>query len=314
MSVDYAAIIRQVGRGREGARAIARADAAALFGDLLDGRVPAAQLGALLMAYRIKGESRDELAGFLDALHARVAPLPFAGAAATVVIPTYNGARTMPNLVPLLGLALARRGVPVLMHGVTTDPGRVASAAILAALGVPAARDANAAATALATRNFAFMPIDALAPGLAALLAMRRVLGVRNSAHTVAKMFAPVERALLLASVTHPEYLDAMRDYYSVHPSNVLLMRGTQGEAVANARRAQTIEWLHGGRAETLVEGESGTLVTLPDLPAIDAHETAAWTRAVLDGDAAMPAPIARQIEVIERIARRVSRHGERAA
>jgi anthranilate phosphoribosyltransferase len=303
--MNYAAIIKQVGRGRDGARPVSHDEAAALFGAMLDGRVPEMHLGALLLAYRIKGESREELAGFLDALHARVPRLPYIGPVATVVIPSYNGARTMPNLVPLLALALARRGVPVLVHGVTDDPGRVTSAEIFAALAVAPVRDAVAAADALAARNLAFMSVDALAPGLAALLSLRRTLGVRNSAHTVAKMFAPVENGLLLASATHPEYLEAMRDFYTAHPADVLLMRGTQGEAVANARRAQAIEWLHGGRAETVVEAESGTLLALPALPALDAHATAAWTRAVLDGATAMPGPVARQVEVIERIAKR---------
>jgi anthranilate phosphoribosyltransferase len=310
--MNYAAIIKQVGRGREGARAIPRAEAAQLFGDLLDGRVPDVHLGALLLAYRIKGESTDELAGFLDALHARVPAI--AAPARTVVIPTYNGARTMANLVPLLALALARRGVPVLLHGVASDPGRVATAEILGALGIAPCRDAEAAARALCSTHLAFMPIDALAPGLARLLELRRVLGVRNSAHTVAKMLAPVADPLLLASVTHPEYLAAMRAFYAAHPSNVLLMRGTQGEAVANARRAQAVEWLHEGVAERVIEAEEGTLLALPDLPATDASSTAAWIRRVLDTAAPMPAPVARQVEVVAALAARGTASTERAA
>lgn len=310
--MNYAAIIKRVGRGREGARALPRAEAAALFGAMLDGRVPDVHLGALLLAYRIKGESCDELAGFLDALRARVPIVASRGC--TVVIPSYNGARTMPNLVPLLALALARRGVPVLVHGVASDPGRVTTADIFAALGVRAGVDAASAAQALARERLAFMPIDAFAPGLACLLHMRSVLGVRNSAHTVAKMLAPVADPLLLASVTHPEYLEAMRAYYAAHPSNVLLMRGTQGEAVANARRAHAVEWLHDGIAERVVEAEEGTLVALPELPAIDAAGTAAWITRVLEGAAPMPAPIARQIDVIAAIAARDPRMAEHAA
>jgi anthranilate phosphoribosyltransferase len=310
--MNYAAIIKQVGRGREGARAIPRAEAAQLFGDLLDGRVPDVHLGALLLAYRIKGESIDELAGFLDALDARVPVV--ATPARTVVIPTYNGARTMANLVPLLALALTRRGVPVLVHGVTRDAGRVTTAEILDALGVAPCRDAAAAAQALKTTRLAFLPVDALAPGLARLLDLRRVLGVRNSAHTVAKMLAPVADPLLLASVTHPEYLAAMRAFYAAHPSNVLLMRGTQGEAVANARRAQAVEWLHDGGAERVIDAEEGTLVALPELPALDAASTAAWIRRVLAGAAPMPPSVARQIEVVTSIAARGAANPERAA
>jgi uroporphyrin-III C-methyltransferase len=57
-------------RGR--ARAFLRAEAAQLFGDLLDGRVPEVHLGAMLLAYRIKGESIDELA-FIEKLMVRLA-------------------------------------------------------------------------------------------------------------------------------------------------------------------------------------------------------------------------------------------------
>jgi anthranilate phosphoribosyltransferase len=310
--MSYATIIKQVGRGRDGARAIPRAEAAALFGDMLDGRVPDVHLGALLLAYRIKGESLQELAGFLDALHARVPVI--AGSGRTVVIPTYNGARTMANLVPLLALALAQRGVPVLLHGVTQDPGRVTTSEILAALDVPACASASHAAHALAHRLLAFLPIDRLAPGLARLLDLRRVLGVRNSAHTVAKMLTPVAAPLLLAAATHPDYLATLRDHYAAHPAQVLLMRGTQGEAVANARRAQAIDWLHDGLAERVVDAEEGSVLALPELPALDAASTAAWTRRVLSGEAPMPAPIARQIDAIVRVATGARQHAERAA
>jgi anthranilate phosphoribosyltransferase len=118
-------------------------------------------------------------------------------------------------------------------------------------------------------------------------------------------MLRPAGDALGLVSVTHPEYLAAMREFYAAHPADTLLLRGTQGEAVANARRAQAIEWLHEGRAETAIEAEQGSVVSLPELPAIDAESTAAWTHDVLAGRRPMPAPIASQIEVIEQIATR---------
>lgn len=313
--MNYAAVIKLVGRGRDSARAIGRDEARELFGDMLDDRVQCVHLGALLLAYRLKGESADELAGFLDAVHAR---LPFVAspeaAPRTVVIPSYNGARTMANLVPLLALSLAARGVPVLVHGVTNDESRVTSAAIFTALGMTACTSGDAAARALASERVAFMPLGALSPGLDRLLDLRWTLGVRNSAHTVVKMLRPVMNALGLVSVTHPEYLATMREYYAAHPADTLLMRGTQGEAVANARRAQAIEWLHDGRAHTVIEAWQGSALALPELPSIDAASTAQWTLDVLAGRLPMPAPIARQVEVIERIATRCDAPREIAA
>ena len=42
-----------------------------------------------------------------------------------VVLPSYNGARKLPVLTPLLALLLAREGLPVLVHGTATESTRV---------------------------------------------------------------------------------------------------------------------------------------------------------------------------------------------
>ena len=131
--------IKDIGRGARGARAVTRVQAQDLLGQVLDGQVTDLEIGAFCIAMRIKGESADEMGGFLDALHARSRKFA-ASSRPTVVLPSYNGARRLPVLTPLLALLLAREGVPVLLHGVATDVGRVASAEVLAALGVVAAR------------------------------------------------------------------------------------------------------------------------------------------------------------------------------
>jgi anthranilate phosphoribosyltransferase len=313
--MNYAAIIKQVGRGREGARAVTADEARELFGDMLDGRVPELHLGALLLAYRIKGDSVAELRGFLDAVAARAASIVAPAGPLPVVIPSYNGAKTMPNLVPLLALSLARLGIPVLVHGTSRDATRVTTAQVFAALGVGACGDRAAVQASLAGERLAFVTVDTLLPGLGRLIDLRWTLGVRNSAHTVVKMIQPfAQPAVQLVSVTHPEYLAGMREYFTVHPANVLLLRGTQGEAVANARRAQAIEWLHAGRCETVVAAEEGSVLDVPTLPAIDAASTASWTGAVLAGDAAMPPPIARQIDLIAALAAGASPVSQAAA
>ncbi|MBV5324969.1 MAG: hypothetical protein J0626_06705, partial [Rhodospirillaceae bacterium] len=87
----------------------------------------------------------------------------------------------MANLTPLLAMLLAREGVPVLVHGVPLDTGRVTSAEVFAALGVTQATDHAEAEQALAQGKVALITIDVLAPKLAYLLSLRRRLGVRNS-------------------------------------------------------------------------------------------------------------------------------------
>ena len=305
-----AAFIKEIGRGVKGARSMSREDAAALYAAMLEGRVSDLELGAILLAMRIKGESVEELAGFMDAAESSFAPLPGPpGEFAPVLIPSYNGARKLANLTPLLALLLAREGVPTLVHGVQTDPGRVTTAEILAEMGLAPASTSVDLADAFAAGRPAFMPIETLAPRLAWMLSLRRILGVRNSTHTLVKILQPFEGAALrLVSYTHPEYLQTLGEYFmSAAPparGEAFLMRGTEGETVANPHRAQQIDWFHGGERTVLVERDVPTdlLAEVPE--ARDAAATAAWVQRALRGEVPVPPSILAQVAACARAAR----------
>jgi len=312
-----ARFIKEIGRGKKGARSMSREDAQQLYEAMLAGRVSDLEMGGILLAMRIKGESVDEIAGFLTAAEAatdRLAMPP--GALAPIVLPSYNGSRQAPNLTPLLAMLLARGGAPVLIHGVATDPGRVTTAEILLAMGFGPVRSHDDAARHFERGQPVFMPIDALSPRLARMLAMRSNLGVRNSAHTLVKILQPFEGpALRLTSYTHPEYLAMLSDYFSSaaphERGDAFLMRGTEGETVANAKRAQQIEWFHGGERTILVERQA-PVDDLPDLPeASDAATTARWIEAALSGAQPVPQPIQDQARHCLRVAAEIRARGQ---
>lgn len=305
-----APFIKEIGRGVKGARSMSREDARALYAAMLEGRVSDLELGAILLAMRIKGESVEELAGFMDAAESAFAPLPSPpGDFAPVLIPSYNGARKLANLTPLLALLLAREGVPTLVHGVRSDPGRITTAEILAELGLAEAGSSTDILQAAAGGRPAFIPIEGLAPSLARMLSLRRILGVRNSTHTLVKILQPFEGpALRLVSYTHPEYLATLGEYFGTaappQRGDAFLMRGTEGETVANPHRAQQIDWFHGGQRTLLVERDAPAdqLAEVPE--ARDAATTAAWIAAALRGEVPIPAPIAAQAAHCMRVAR----------
>jgi anthranilate phosphoribosyltransferase len=314
-----ARFIREIGRGKNGARSLARDDARELYGAMLAGRVSDLELGAILLALRIKGESVEEIAGFLEAAEASFVPLQAPlGTYAPVVIPSYNGARHMANLTPLLALLLAQEGVPVLVHGVLHDPGRVATAEIFQALGFAPSSGIKQAEAHFGRHEPAFIAIDLLAPRLARLLALRRVLGVRNSTHTLVKIMQPFAGpALRLCSYTHPEYFQMLSAYFTTAAPAVrgdaFLMRSTEGETVANAKRAQQIDWFHQGECTTLVQKQT-PVEMLPVLPeGRDAASTALWIQSVLSGERPVPASVSEQVEqclhVSRLTAQRWSRH-----
>lgn len=301
-------LIGDVARGKEHARDLPEGEAQALFAAWLAGDLDAYGQGALWTAYRIKGESVDELLGFagaseqaMDRIAVPAGPLP-------IILPSYNGARREANLLPLLALVLARAGVPVLLHGshggvaedadlALTDHSRakrVSSAALLTALGLPAAGSPQAIRDDLRQRNLAHAPIDVLSPGLARVLALRRRLGVRSSVHTVVKLINPFTGpAVHCAAVTHPPYLERLKAFFGRTRRHALCLRGTEGEPFAHPKRRPALLACQDGACATLLEKDGEPLLRLPDLP-MDAGiaATCRFIEEVLKGTRALPDPL----------------------
>lgn len=303
--MTIATYLKTVGRGAAGARALSRCDAQELMACVLDGRCSDAERGAFVMAMRMKGETVDEIAGFLDAVHARCVPVP--ATRPVVLIPSYNGARRLPNLTPLLALWLAREGLPVLVHGPLLDPGRVTTAQVLHNLGLMPSAGAGAIASAWQRREPAFVPTAVLCPPLQALLDLRHSIGLRGPGHTVAKMLSPVQGApaLRLVNHTHPEFGALLATWAESEHAAAMLLRGTEGEPVADPRRQPRLDtWLHGRlRTELSASAQEGVLGDLPLLPsreqAADAAGTAVYVQEVLSGSRPAPAPLLRQALLI---------------
>lgn len=291
--------IKEIGRGKNAARDLARDDARLLFSAILSDDIPPLQLGAILIALRIKGESLDELAGFLEACEAAYPHLGAPNGTVPLVIPAYNGARQLPNLTPLLARLVARAGIPVLIHGVSADPGRVTTLEVFQAMGVTPARSVAEAQGQLAESKLAVIAIDTLAPAIARVLSMRRDIGLRSSAHTLVKMIQPFNsRAVRLVSVTHPEYLERMRAFFTNYAAHALLLRGAEGEAVAHPRREPVIEWLDGKTAQTWRASPEEA----PQLPqSREAEVTAQWITEALAGKRPLPAAITHQLACVVR-------------
>ncbi|AOW14331.1 DNA-binding protein YbiB [Hydrogenophaga crassostreae] len=290
--------IKEIGRGKDGARALNREQATDLMGQVLDGAVSDLEMGAFCIAMRIKGETDQEMAGFLDATHQRLNKLPDNGCT-TVVLPSYNGARKLPVLTPLLAMLLAREGVAVVVHGTATEDKRVTTEAVFSALGMAAATSTPS----LQAGELAYVPTEVLLPGLKTLLEVRRTIGLRNPAHSMVKLMNPCDgHGLIVGSYTHPEYADSMAATFALTGAHALLLRGTEGEPVADARRSPRIEAFRNGQRHPLQAAQEGSLASLPDLPK-DTHAdvTASYIQAVLLGKNPVPAPISLQVEHILR-------------
>ena len=307
--MTIAPYLREIGRGKDGARSLTREQSADLMARLLDGEVGDVEAGAFAIAMRIKGETPGELAGFMEAVAPRMLALPAPGAAGAVVLPSYNGARKLPNLVPLLAFELARAGLAVLVHGMEEDPGRVTTAAVFDALGLPAVRDAAGVAARWAAGEPAFIATGDLHPSLLRVLLLRRQIGLRNPAHSLAKLLPALgggPGVVRVVNHTHPEYATSLGEFLALTNATAMLMRGTEGEPVADARRCPKLAAFVAGveRPELSIEAQAGSLQAVPELPAqIDPASTARYIEAVLRGERALPAPIATQVAALRALA-----------
>lgn len=299
-AVEIRALIREIGRGTHGARALDRDTAYRMWSTLLDDQLPEAVVGAILIAYRFKGESVDELQALLQASAERSGPLaPVAGPLA--ILPCYNGGRRLPNLAWLTALALREAGFSVLLHGARREAGRLATCEVARAGGAAIAASMAEADDALRSERLVFLPLDVWCPPLARLLARRELLGVRNSGHTVCKLMHPfiggTTPSLMLVPVTHAEYVPRATELLTDAGTTALVFRGVDGEPALYPHAPRDVWRVRRGAVDELTLTPDVT----PD-PAIEldkdasAEAVAHWSAEVAAGRRAMPQMTARLI------------------
>jgi anthranilate phosphoribosyltransferase len=167
---------------------------------------------------------------------------------------------------------------------------------VFAHLGVNAVAQVGAAAAG----QVQCIPTDVLHAGLDRLLAVRRVVGLRNPGHSLVKLMNPCDGpALVVSSYTHPEYLLSMSATFALTGQHALLLRGTEGESVADARRTPAMDIFKDGQTVRVQDQKEGSLVQVPELPTTDAAATALYTEQVLQGLLPVPEAIARQVQHI---------------
>lgn len=291
--MDYRKIIKEIGRGKNHARDLDRETARGLYARMLEGDVPDLEMGAILLSMRIKGEGEAEMLGFYEAMQLQTIRLtPPVGKPTPIVIPSYNGARKQANLTPLLAMLLHKLGFPVVVHGVSEDPTRVLTETIFALMGIEPTLHAGQAQAKLDGHQPVYIPVGAICPPIEKQLSMRWQLGVRNSAHSLAKLITPFaeDAALRLSSVSHPEYVTKVAKFFSDVGGRSLLMHGTEGEVYANPQRCPQITLIDGQGTRVVNERQSEQAEEAVVLPsAKDPEVTARWIERCVAGVEPVP-------------------------
>lgn len=228
----FAQFVRILGKGKRGARSMTREEAREAMGMLLDGKVEDTQLGAFLMLLRHKEESAEELAGFTEAIRAR---LDAPQIAVDIDWPTYAGKKRHLPWFLLAIKALASSGVRVLIHGGGAHTaGRLYSEQLLEALEIPLCHDWLQVGAALDAHNLAFIPLGAWAPQLQRMIDLRNTLGLRSPIHSLARILNPLGARVGLQSIFHPGYQAVHREASQLLGDHAIVIKGEGGEIEVN--------------------------------------------------------------------------------
>jgi anthranilate phosphoribosyltransferase len=159
-------------------------DAAAmegLIGAIMDGEVAAPETAAILVALRMKGETGSEVAAAARAMRARAVAVELAAPERAVDTcgTGGDGADTV-NISTAAALVAASAGLAVAKHGNRSVSSRCGSADVLEHCGVRLDLAPAALAALVASEGIAFLFAPRLHPAMAAVMPVRRALGVRT--------------------------------------------------------------------------------------------------------------------------------------
>jgi anthranilate phosphoribosyltransferase len=173
------------------------------MGAVMDGDATPAQLAALLVALRMRGETVEELAGFASAMRERVVRVEAPEDTIDVVGTGGDGSGTF-NISTAAALLVASTGVPVAKHGNRAITSRSGSADVLEALGIRIDHDAQSAAISLRELGFAFLFAPSFHPAMRHAGPTRREIGIRTSFNLIGPLTNPAGARRALIGVGDP--------------------------------------------------------------------------------------------------------------
>jgi anthranilate phosphoribosyltransferase len=181
-------------------------EAASAMGVIMDGEATPAQIGALLAALAVRGETEDEVVGFAKTMRVRAVSIQSRGAVDTCGTGG-DGSGTF-NISTIASFVVAACGVPVAKHG--NRSAVCGSADVLEALGVKIDPPAESVQRCLDQTGWAFLFAPAFHASTRHAVGPRKELGVRTAFNLLGPLTNPARPAAQVVGVPRPELADLM--------------------------------------------------------------------------------------------------------
>jgi anthranilate phosphoribosyltransferase len=262
---------------------------AAVMESILTGRATPAQVAAILLGLRDKGETVAELVGAARTLRAHGVPLPGAPPGAVDTCGTGgDGARTF-NVSTAAALVVAAAGVPVAKHGNRAASSSAGSADVLEELGVVIELDPVVLARCLDEVGIAFLYAPAFHPALRRVAGVRRELGVRTLFNVLGPLVNPAGVRRQVVGVGDPLLLEPVaRVLAELGGEHAWVVHGAGGlDELGLEGASEVVELSAGGlRRFRIHPGDAGLgPASHAPLRVASVPESAARIRAVLAGE-----------------------------
>tara|TARA_R110000823_G_scaffold130015_28_gene258219 strand:- start:5537 stop:6532 length:996 start_codon:yes stop_codon:yes gene_type:complete len=250
----FARFVRILGKGKTGSRSLERHEALEAFGMILRGETEALQLGAFLMLLRVKEESPEEIAGFVEAcrecMHA-----PPDGLRADLDWSSYAGKRHQHPWFILSLLLLAEAGYRIFVHGSAGHtPNRLYTEHAMRSLGLPVASEWAEVEMRLGEAGLCYLPLQCFCPVLDEIIQLKPLLGLRSPVNTLTRMINPLGAPASIQSVFHPAYsrLHQQADLL-LGQQRALVFKGESGEVELKPHADTRLHVLENGEMRELI-------------------------------------------------------------
>jgi anthranilate phosphoribosyltransferase len=161
-------------------RSLSEQEAAAVMGEIMSGEATPAQLGAFLVALRLKGETAEEIAGMARVMRAKALRVPFDGTPLLDTCGTGGDGMGTFNVSTAAAFVAAGAGAVVAKHGNRAVTSHCGSADVLEALGVKIDLPPEGVAHCLREVGVGFMFAPNFHPAMRFAAGPRREIGVRS--------------------------------------------------------------------------------------------------------------------------------------
>ena len=251
-------LIAKVGSGEHTSTGLSREEARTAIDLMLSGQVDEAQIGAFLIAHRIRRPAPVELTGMLESYRDHGPTLTSSGPAPLCFGVPYDGRSRTAPLLPLLALSLAAAGLPVVLHGGAPMPVKygVTLAELFRSLGIEWCGLPLATVQARLDRHgLALTHQPDHFPGAERLVAIRDAIGKRPPVASLELLWTPHRgKHLLVSGFVHPPTeTRAWEALTAAGETDLLTVKGLEGSTDLPTTRAGITARVHQGSVERIL-------------------------------------------------------------